>query len=134
MKKKLCFVVSTPMTVKAFLYEPIKKLNQAYDINVVFNLPDNESVEWLDGLAKSLPIAIERKISLYKDFKSLISLIRTFSTHQFDAVHSVTPKAGLLAMLAAFICRVPMRTHTFTGQVWATRSGFKRGFLKSFDW
>ncbi len=123
-----------PMTAKAFLYEPIKKLNQAYDINIVFNLSDNESVQWLDGLAKVIPVSIERKISLFKDFKSLLCLIKTFSTHQFDAVHSVTPKAGLLAMLAGFICRVPMRTHTFTGQVWATKSSFKRRFLKSFDW
>jgi len=48
-------------------------------------------------------------------------------------VQSITPKAGLLAMLAAWICRVPIRVHIFTGQVWVTRGGFSRWYLKSFD-
>ena len=43
---------------------------------------------------------------------------------RFDLVHSMTPKAGLLAMVAARVARVPVRLHTFTGQVWATRAGF----------
>jgi glycosyltransferase involved in cell wall biosynthesis len=48
-------------------------------------------------------------------------------------VQSITPKAGLLTMLSAWICRVPIRIHVFTGQVWVTRSGFSRWYLKSFD-
>jgi len=43
------------------------------------------------------------------------------------------PKAGLLAMLAGFIARVPVRSHIFTGQVWATRSGIGRALLKTMD-
>jgi len=48
-------------------------------------------------------------------------------------IHSITPKAGLLAMLAGFIAHVPNRWHTFTGQVWATKQGFSRSALKAFD-
>lgn len=134
MKKKLCFVVSTSMTVRAFLYEPIKRLRERYDIYVVANLPVDEQLDWLSEIATVIPVAIERKISPLKDISTLIQLVNIFRSFDFDAVHSVTPKAGLLAMLAAFICRVPMRTHTFTGQVWATRHGIKRWALKSFDW
>lgn len=122
------------MTIKAFLYEPIKQLSQNYEISAICNIPEDESVEWLDGLATPIHLPIERKISMFKDIKSLFCLIWGFSKNRYDAVHSVTPKAGLLAMLAAFICRIPVRTHTFTGQVWATKIGFKRKFLKSFDW
>jgi glycosyltransferase involved in cell wall biosynthesis len=52
---------------------------------------------------------------------------------RFDLVHSMTPKAGLLAMVAARVARVPVRLHTFTGQVWATRAGFRRAALKFLD-
>jgi glycosyltransferase involved in cell wall biosynthesis len=45
----------------------------------------------------------------------------------------MTPKAGLLAMLASRIAGVPIRIHTFTGQVWATRGGLTRLILKSAD-
>jgi glycosyltransferase involved in cell wall biosynthesis len=43
------------------------------------------------------------------------------------------PKTGLLAMNAAFFARVPVRIHTFTGQVWVTRTGFWRFLLKTMD-
>ena len=49
-------------------------------------------------------------------------------------VHSMTPKAGLLCMLAAWITRVPRRVHTFTGLVWPTASGFSRKILMFTDW
>src|SRR5262249_29157030 len=51
----------------------------------------------------------------------------------FDLVQSVTAKAGLLAMVAAWATRIPVRVHTFTGQVWATRTGFSRAALKLLD-
>ena len=49
-------------------------------------------------------------------------------------VHSMTPKAGLLCMLAAWLTRVPKRVHTFTGLVWPTSTGFKRKILMLTDW
>lgn len=122
------------MTVKAFLYEPIQRLGEQYDIYVVAKVPDGQQLEWLDGIAALIPVEIERKISPLKDIATLASLIKVFRGARFDAVHSVTPKAGLLGMLAAFLCRVPVRTHTFTGQVWANRQGIKRQVLKTFDW
>ena len=45
----------------------------------------------------------------------------------------MTPKAGLLAMLAASCARVPIRFHTFMGEVWATRAGLARLLLKLMD-
>ena len=51
----------------------------------------------------------------------------------FNAVHSVTPKAGLVTALAGYFAGVGHRTHIFTGQVWATRKGFMRWILKFMD-
>ena len=48
-------------------------------------------------------------------------------------VHSMTPKAGLLCMVAAWLTRVPVRVHTFTGLVWPTATGLKRRILKATD-
>ena len=49
-------------------------------------------------------------------------------------VHSMTPKAGLLCMLAAWLVKVPYRLHTFTGLVWPTTTGVKRRILMFTDW
>jgi glycosyltransferase involved in cell wall biosynthesis len=77
---------------------------------------------------------MERHIAITKDIKSLFALIKAFRKEKPYMVHSMTPKAGMLCMLAAWICRVPRRVHTFTGLVWPTATGIKRRILMATDW
>lgn len=79
-------------------------------------------------------INIERHISLINDVKSLFRIIKVFRKEKPYMVHSMTPKAGMLCMLAAWITRVPLRVHTFTGLVWPTSTGLKRKILMATDW
>ena len=65
---------------------------------------------------------------------SLWKLIGVFRKEKPMMVHSMTPKAGLLCMLAAWVTRVPRRVHTFTGLVWPTSSGLSRKILMLTDW
>lgn len=132
MKKRICIVVSNPITITAFLLEPLKKLNENYDIHIIVN---GNLVNTLDHLndIKIIHVSINREISLIEDFRALLILIKLFKHYNFYSVHSITPKAGLLAMIAAFISGIPLRIHTFTGQVWATQSGLNRWFLKQLD-
>lgn len=78
-------------------------------------------------------INIARHISPLRDIQTLWTLSRIFRTQKFDIVHSITPKAGLLAMMSARLTGIPVRIHTFTGQVWATRRGPMRWLLRSLD-
>ena len=78
-------------------------------------------------------VRIVRKPSALSDFRALVQLMRLFRQQRFDLVHSVTPKAGLLSMLAAYLARVPNRWHTFTGQVWVTKRGPSKAFLRWLD-
>lgn len=79
-------------------------------------------------------INIERHISLINDVKSLFRIIKVFRKEKPFMVHSMTPKAGMLCMLVAWITRVPRRVHTFTGLVWPTSTGVKRKILMATDW
>lgn len=121
------------MTVNAFLQQPIRRLSEVYDVHVALNLSPGESLSGLDEVVTVWPVAIERKITPWRDLMALWRLFRLFRRHRFRLVHSVTPKAGLLAMLAAFLAGVDIRIHTFTGQVWATRRGIARRVLKGMD-
>ena len=121
------------MTVNAFLREPIKRLSEDYDVHVVANFNSGESLIGLDGYVKALPVGIVRRILLWHDLAALWKLFRLFRRCRFDLIHSVTPKAGLLAMTAAFLAGVGIRIHTFTGQVWVTRNGLSRWVLKNTD-
>ena len=104
-----------------------------YSVHVVCGRVSAIPIEKLAQNVNYADISIERKISPLKDIISLLKLISFFTLNQFTLVQSITPKAGLLSMLAAWICRVPIRVHVFTGQVWITKSGFSRFYLKSFD-
>ncbi|MEW6689343.1 MAG: glycosyltransferase family 4 protein [Pseudomonadota bacterium] len=125
-RHRLCYVVASEMTVKAFLLEHIRAAAERYDVAVVvpraLQLP-----------VKTIPVTIERRIAPIADLKALSELSAVFRRERFDLVHSVTPKAGLLAALAGALARVPVRLHTFTGQVWATRDGAGRALLKACD-
>lgn len=131
-KIKICFVVSVPGTAHSFLKDHIAALSKDYDIYLACNLENPNEVK---GLAikgfHSFPI--ERKISLISDIKALHDLTTYFKRMKFDAVHSVTPKAGLVTALAARLAGIKHRIHIFTGQVWATRTGLMKHLLKSAD-
>ena len=131
--KKLCFVVSSPATAMAFLKGPMQTLSKYYTLHLIVNTKD------VQPLLAELPLKgvhvqnIERGINPLKDLSCLISMVRFLKKQQFDALHSVSPKAGLMAMLGGLIANVPLRTHTFTGQVWANKKGLFRFLLKSID-
>lgn len=78
---------------------------------------------------KTIAVPMERHISPFKDLVSLWRMIKVFRKEKPDMVHSITPKAGLISMMAAWFCRVPVRLHTFTGLVFPTSKGLKQKIL-----
>ena len=133
-KKKLAFVVSSPMTVEAFLLPHIKFLSADFDITVFANFAaTDKELKVLNLNITFVSIRIERNISILRDFLGLIQLARYFYVEKYLIVHSVSPKAGLLAAVAGFFAGVPLRFHTFTGQVWANKQGPTRYFFQLLD-
>lgn len=132
MKKKICFVVAIPLTARAFLKDHIEALSKEYEIYLVGNIKSDTDVEGL-ALSGWHHVDIERGVSLLRDLKAVWQAWKYFRKMKFDAVHSVTPKAGLVTALAGKLAGVKHRTHIFTGQVWATRKGVMRWLLKSLD-
>lgn len=131
--KKLCFVTSSPMTMRAFMRNHFRVLSGLYEITAVADFQsESDCSSWISGI-QCVNISISRPVRPLSDIRSLIELYRHFRTHRYDAVHSITPKAGLLAMFAAFMAGIPLRIHCFTGQVWATRHGIAREMLKRAD-
>jgi glycosyltransferase involved in cell wall biosynthesis len=131
--KRISVIVSSPFTVMAFLTDQIAALSRSYEVCLVFNAGKSPSLPDVSANVEVIVAPIVRKISLLRDLHALLFLVALFSRRRFDAIHSVTPKAGLLAALAGAMARIPVRIHTFTGQVWATRSEPARRMLKTAD-
>lgn len=126
-------MVASEMTVKAFLMHQIAALSGRYDVTLIVNTKQSDFAEQNGLPIKVIPLAIERAIHPVADIRALYNLFRLFRRNRFDLVHSVTPKAGLLAMMAGKMAGVRFRVHTFTGQVWAIGHGLSRMLLKAMD-
>lgn len=84
--------------------------------------PELAQVPWGECL-RHLLVDIRRRPTLWRDVLALVRMVVIFRQYWFHVVHSTTPKAGLLTAIAAWLARVPVRLHTFTGQQWVTLSG-----------
>lgn len=131
--KNICIVVSSPMTARAFLGGSIAALGTRYAVDLVADVADAADLGGVTRHARIVPVPIRRRIAPLADLAALFSLHVLFRRERYAAVSSVTPKAGMLALLAAVLAGVPLRIHMFTGQVWATRKGWQRCLLKAAD-
>ena len=130
---KLIRTSTIPASLENLLKGQLKMLSKYYNVLAVSSPGDDmETIEEREGV-RAIAIPMERRISLIKDFISLIRLIVLFAKERPDMVHSITPKAGLLSMLAAWITRVPVRMHTFTGLVFPTATGKMQKLLIAMD-
>jgi len=130
-KLKVVRVVTASYVVPWHLANTLKRAPADFEVSVVGHdvsscqdtYPD---VRWVD-------IDLNRKINLFSDLLALFELCRLFIAYKPDIVHSIMPKAGLLTAIAGFFCRVPVRIHTFTGQIWVNTSGPARMFYYWLD-
>ena len=131
---KIIRATTVPMSLDVFCRGMLSELSKKYEV-VALSSPGVE----LDNVAeregvRAIAVPMARRISLKSDLISLWQLVKVFRNEKPTMVHSMTPKAGLLCMMAAWIARVPVRVHTFTGLVFPTATGLKRRILMATDW
>lgn len=133
-KKKIIRSVTVPQSL-GFCREVMLRMEKMGYEMVAVTSPGKD----LDAFRKECPqfktieVTMERHISLLKDIMALLKMIVVMLREKPYMVHSMTPKAGLLSMLAAWLTGVPVRIHTFTGLIWPTAMGSKRKILMLMD-
>ena len=133
-KKKIIRSSTVPQSLTTFCNGLLKELSAEYEV-IGLSSPGEalERVAQQEGV-RTIAVPMERHISLVSDLRSLWQMWKVMRRERPDMVHSMTPKAGLICMVAAWLARVPRRVHTFTGLVWPTATGFKRRVLMATDW
>ena len=128
---KIIRSTTVPESLEAFCRGLLRELHEedGYEV-VAVSSPDRrlDEVAEREGV-RTVAVPMERHISPLRDLKSLWRLIRVFRKERPTMVHSMTPKAGLLSMMAAWLTRVPVRVHTFTGLVFPTAKGLTQKIL-----
>lgn len=133
MKKKLIRTSTIALSLDVLLKGQLAFLDKKYDVVAISgedkhlaNVRNRENVRTID-------ISIQRQISPLKDLISLYKLYRVFKKEKPFIVHSITPKAGLLSMTAAYFAGVPHRIHTFTGLIFPSKKGLMKQILILMD-
>ncbi len=130
---KLFRVSTIPASLNVLLKGQLAFLQKYFDITAISNAGISlEEVREREKV-KIHSVAMQRNISPLKDIISLFKLYLYFKREKPLIVHSITPKAGLLSMIAAKIAGVPIRIHTFTGLIFPSKTGLLQRLLIAMD-
>ena len=131
--KKLVRITTVPLSLEKLLEDQPQYFAQFYDVTLISS--DQERLERL-GKAQGVAthaIPLTRTISPFHDLRCLYQMFRFFKREKPDIVHTHTPKAGIIGMLAAYMARVPVKMHTVAGLPLMEAKGFKRRLLMAVE-
>lgn len=133
MRRKIIRITTVPVSLKILLKGQLKFVNNQYDVIAVSSFgKELKEVEEIEGV-KIYPVEMSRKISPLNDILSIYKLYKLFKKESPYIVHSHTPKAGFVAMTAAFLAGVPNRLHTVAGLPLMESRGIKRMILLNVE-
>ncbi|TJY33433.1 glycosyltransferase family 4 protein [Pontimicrobium aquaticum] len=127
--KKIIRITTVPISLKNLLKGQPKFMSQYYEIVGVTSSGDEIIDIIADEGIRVIEVEMTRSITPFKDLASLIKLIKLLRKEKPFIVHSHTPKAGTLGMIAAKLARVPNRLHTIAGLPLLEATGLKRKLL-----
>ena len=129
-RNKLIRVTTVPLSLKVLLKHQLKFMSAHFEV-VGVSSPGKmlEEVSTQEGI-RTIPIDMTRSITPAKDAKALFQLYRLFKREKPVIIHTHTPKAGLLGMIAGRFANVPIRMHTVAGLPLMESKGIKRKVLE----
>ena len=130
MQKTLIRITTVPMAFKVLLAGQPKFMSEN-GFNVIMISADGKEVDDLkkqEGCTHII-VSMTRRITPLRDIVSLFKIRKIIKKYKPDIVHTHTPKAGLLGMLAAKSAGVKIRIHTVGGLPLIIETGFKRWLL-----
>lgn len=134
MGKTILRITTIPIALKVLLEGQMKFIKE-HGFNVIMVSSDGkERLDLIkDENCSHEIVRMTRKITPLSDLISLIKLCLIIRKYKPDIVHTHTPKAGLLGMLAAWICGIKIRIHTVAGLPLMTEKGIKLRLLKVIE-
>ena len=129
-KPKLLRITTVPISLYKLLQgQPQYMQQKGFEVILASaNGKEIEQIEKNTGLKVNI-LPLTRKISPVTDLKAVYQTYKLIKKHQPDIVHTHTPKAGIIGMLAAKLAGVPIRMHTVAGMPLMETKGLKRKIL-----
>ena len=132
-RKKIIRITTISFSLDTLLKGQLSFLNNYYEVvGIASGKKELQKVSKREDI-RVINIPMSREISLWQDLRSLILLVALFIKERPYIVHANTPKASLLAMVAAWVTRVPYRIYTVTGLRFETAIGNFRKLLIAME-
>jgi len=128
-KQKLIRITTVPLSLDKLLSGQLRFMSRHYDVIAVSS--EKEYLERV-GAKEGVPtfhLEMTRQITPLADVLAVIRLYSFLRKEKPFIVHSHTPKAGIVGMLAAKLAGVPHRLHTVAGLPLLESQGLKRKLL-----
>jgi glycosyltransferase involved in cell wall biosynthesis len=132
-KPKLIRITTVPISLEKLLEGQLSYMQQFYDVTAISAEKKRLEKYGLDNGVATFHLDLTRKITPVKDLKAVYNLYRLLRKEKPLIVHSHTPKAGIVGMMAAYLARVPLRLHTVAGLPLMEAKGFKRKILDAVE-
>ncbi len=132
-KKKLIRITTVPISLDILLSGQLNYMQSFYDVIAVSSEDDYLKEIGTKENVETFTIEMSRKITPIHDLIAVVKLFLFLKKEKPLIVHSHTPKAGILAMIAAKCAGVPIRMHTVAGLPLMETKGLKRTVLESVE-
>ena len=127
--KKIVRVTTIADSLKSLLKGQLRFINQYYEVigvssegDALKDVRDNEGI-------RTEVVEMKRTITPINDLKAVYRLYKILKKEQPHIVHTHTPKAGVIGMLAAKLAGIKHRFHTVAGMPLLVATGPKRILL-----
>ena len=131
--KKLIRITTVPISIEKLLENQPRFFSEYFNITLVSSDEERLAKVASDQGVQYFPLEITRRITPLQDLRCLVRLVRFLRQEKPHFVHSHTPKAGIIGMLAAYITGVPVRMHTVAGLPLMEATGVKRWVLNAVE-
>lgn len=132
-RPKLVRITTVPISLDKLLQGQLQYMTSFYDVIAMSSNSDYlEKIGKREGV-RTFPLRLTRKITPFADAFAVVTLFLWLRKERPLIVHSHTPKAGLVAMLASKWAGVPIRLHTVAGLPLMESTGLKRKLLNFIE-
>lgn len=131
--KKICYVVTVPITIRAFFVPQLQYLAEhGFEVHVICS-EDDGLQELLGEKIKYIPLNMPRGISFGGTIKAIRELTRIFKREKYDLVQYSTPNAAFNASIASKVAKIRIRNYHLMGLRYEGDHGLKRTILKMME-
>ena len=129
-KIKLLRITTETYSLRILLKGQLKYMSENGMDVYMASTPDIHVPEMVESQnAHFYPLHLSRELTPFKDLIALFKTIKLIRQIKPEIVHTHSPKAGIIGMLAAYICNVPLKMHTVAGLPLMEVTGPKRKLL-----